>query len=412
MFNQFAFTILERLCGQKLPVLLHEISGTSDRTWRNRFKHGWNPTDEERKHLQDRATTELTKKMVSVGEWSADEARKILAERPSAKIGIPLPTADLVYQFSPRHGEYCGEAVALAIHFDRDCESLAEAVRSGDVDKAREVLVAMLNWLRTFCPEDSEDADARTLQSELEASSDIETLLLAAKPLVEALLFHVLSCWDLEFCAGYFDSTMQAYPLFQLVMPRFAPDIEIEPETGRLLRDGRQPRKRIFETATSRLFDFLSVLVAWRRYRRLPESLPRVKDFAAWSSQDESRLVSWRDETTKFTARQLEQLWTSALTPDSEGIYPAVPSPMFVCAHLWSPLLGREDGRATQLIDCTANYRLWWERNRDRLVAKGLQFGKQAWPDYLTAVRSDNGSLASAFSAQSAGRSAQPRDCQ
>ena len=195
-------------------------------------------------------------------------------------------------------------------------------------------------------------------------------------------------------------------------MPRFAPDIEIEPETGRLLRDGRQPRKRVFETATSRLFDFLAVLVAWRRYRRLPDSVPRVKDFAAWSRQNETRVVSWRDETTRFTVRQLEHLWTKALVPDSQGNYPAIPSPMFVCAHLWSPLLVRDDGRASHFIDCTANYRLWWERNRDRLVAKGLQFGKQAWPDYLTAGRSDNGSLASVFSARSAGRSSQPRDCQ
>jgi hypothetical protein len=372
MFNHFAFTILERLCGQKLAVMLHELSGTTERTWRNRFKHGWDPTEDERKDFEDRTTAALTEKMVSVGEWPADEARKILADRPSTRAGAFLPTADLIYQFSPRYGDYCREAIAVAIHFDRDCESLAEAARSDDVDQARKVLIAMLDRLRTFCPEDTEAADAQALQSNLDTSSDIDTLLQAAKPLVEAQLLHVLSCWDIEFCAGYFDGTMQAYPLFQLVMPRFAPDIEIEPETGRLLRDGRQPGKRMFETATSRLFDFLSVLVAWRRYRRLPDSVPRVKDFAAWSRQNEARVVSWRDETTRFTARQLEELWTKALVPDSQGIYPAIPSPMFVCAHLWSPLLVRDDGRATHLIDCTANYRLWWERNRDRLAAKGL----------------------------------------
>lgn len=412
MFNQFAFTILERLCGQKLVVLLQELSGTTERTWRNRFKHGWDPTEDERKHFEERVTATLTEKMVSVGEWPEDEAREILAERPSARAGVFLPTADLIYQFSPRYGAYCRGAIALATHFDRECESLAEAVRSGDVDEARDVLIAMLHWLRTFCPENTETSDAEALQSALKTSSGIDMLLQTAKPLFDALLFHVLSSWDVEFCAGYFGGKMQAYPLFQLVMPRLAPDIEIEPETGRLLRDGRQPLKRLFETATSRLFDFLSVLVAWRRYRRLPESLPRVKDFAAWSSQNESRVVSWRDETTRFTARQLEHLWTKALVPDSQGIYPAIPSPMFVCAHLWSPLLIRDEGRAANWIDCTARYRLWWERNRERLVAEGLQFGTQAWPDYLAGDRSDKGSLASVFSAQSVGRSSQPRDCQ
>ncbi|HWJ93347.1 MAG TPA: hypothetical protein VNT33_01390, partial [Telluria sp.] len=189
-------------------------------------------------------------------------------------------------------------------------------------------------------------------------------------------------------------------------------DIEIERETGRLLRGGRQPRKRVFETATSRLFDFLAVLLSWRYYRRLPDNVPRVKDFAAWSRQNESRVVSWRDETTRFTARQLEDLWTKALVPDNQGIYPAIPSPMFVCAHLFSPLLVRDEGRATHFIDCASNYQLWWKRNRDRLVGKGLQFGEQAWPDYLTGDRSDAGSIASFFSAQSVGRSPQPRDCQ
>lgn len=412
MFNQFAFTILERLCGQKLAVMLHALSGTTERTWRNRFKRGWEPTEDERKHFQDRTTAALIERMASVGEWPPDEARKILAERPSAIAGAGLPTADLIYQFSPRYGEYCREAISLAIHFDRDCEALEEAVRLGSVENVRKIFSAMLIWLRTYCPEDTDVEDAQVLQRKLENSPDIEALLIAAKPLVEAQLLHVLSCWDIEFCAGYFDGTMEAYPLFELVMPRLATDIENEPETGRFLRDGRPPRKKLYETATARLFDFLAVLVAWRRYRRLPRSLPRVKDFAAWSCQDESRVVSWRDETTRFTARQLEHLWTQAFVPDGQGIYPAIPSPMFVCAHLWSPLLVRDGRRITHHIDCTQSYRLWWERNLERLVAKGMQFGKQTWPDYLTTGRPGGGSFASVLSAQSAGRSSHPRDCQ
>jgi hypothetical protein len=412
MFNQFSITILERLVGKKFAVLLDELSGTTERTWRNRFKHGWEPTEDERKSLDERMTAAITEKMNRVGEWSLDEARKILAERPSNRAGIFLPTADLIYQFSPLHGDYCPEAVALATRFDRDCKMLAEAVRSGEVDGVREVLIAMLDWLRTFCPDETQAEDALALQSQFETSADVGTLLQAAKPMAEALIFHVLSCWDIEFCAGYFEGSVQAYPLFELVMPRFAPDIEIEQETGRLLRDGRQPRKKVFETATSRLLDFLSVLVAWRRYRRLPDSVPRVKDFAAWSRQNEARVVSWRDETTRFTTHQLEQLWTNALTPDGNGFYPAIPSPMFVCAHLWSPLLIRDEGRATHLVDCAASYRSWWERHRDRLVAKGLQFGDQALPDFLTAEGIGKSSLASVFVSQSAGRSSHPRDCQ
>lgn len=412
MFNQFSITILERLVGKKFAVLLDELSGTTERTWRNRFKRGWEPTEEERENLAERMTAELTERMMRIGEWTREEAGKILAERPSHVARVFLPTADLIYQFSPQHATYCQDAIILASHFDRECESLAEAVRLGEVDGVRKVLIAMLDWLRTFCSSEMDDADAVALQRTFETSQDVQALLEASKPLGEALIFHVLSCWDVEFCAGYFGGTMQAYPLFELVMPRFAPDIEIEPETGRLLREGRQPRKKVFETATSRLFDFLSTLIAWRRSRHLPNSVPKVKDFAAWSRQDETRVISWRDETTRFTARQLEHLWTRSIEPDSDGIYPAIPSPMFVCAHLWSPLLVRQDGRTTHFVECTASYRIWWERNRDRLIAKGLQFGSQAWPNYLTGERTDKASLASVFCFQSAGRSSNPRDCQ
>lgn len=412
MFNQFAITILERLIGRKPAVLLGELSGTTERTWRTRLKHGWEPTEDERKDLSERINAALIKQLIAIGEWSIDEAGTILAERPSTKAGVFLPTADLIYFFSPCHAEYCQEAMALAAHFDRDCDELSDAVRSNNIHQMREVLVAMVEWLQSFCPEEIDIDDVQVLRAQLDISSTAETLLEAAKPLHEALLLHVLSCWDVEFCAGYFDSTMQAYPLFQLVMPRFAPDIDIEPGTGRLLRGGRQPKKRVLETATSRLIDFLFVLVAWRRYRRLPRGVPRVKDFAAWSGENETRLVSWRDETTRFTVSQLKHLWTTVLAPDSQGIYPAIPTPIFVCAHLWSPLLVREDGRVTTLIDCTANYGVWWERNRDRLVAKGLQFGEQAWPTYLTAQRINGDLFPSCDSAQSPGRSSFPRDCQ
>jgi hypothetical protein len=413
MFNQFAITIVERLVGRKPAALLGEFSGTSERTWRSRLEQGWEPTDDERKDLDARTTAALTEQLVRIGGWSLDEANAIVAGRPSVKACVFLPTADLIYHFSPNQGKYCQEAIELASHFDHDCGRLAEAVRHHNVDEARAVLTAMLDWLQDFCAGEPDMDDAEALRIQLGLSPDVATLLEVAKPLNDGLILHVLSCWDVEFCAGYFDGIMQAYPLFQLVMPRFAPDIDIEPGTLRLLRKGRQPRRRVLETATSRLIDFLSVLVAWRRNRRLPDGVPRVKELAAWSRENEARLVSWRDETTKLTVRQLEQMWTAAMMLDSQGIYPAIPSPMFVCTHLWSPMLLREDSRRpTALIDCTANYRMWWERNCNRLIAEGLQFGQQAWPTYLTGQRSEGESFASIFSSHSSGRSSSPRDCQ
>ena len=405
MFNQFSIAIVERLLGRKPATLLGEFSGVTERTWRTRLKQGWEPTDAQRNDLHQRATAAVTEKLTNIGGWSVDEANAIVAGRPSAKADIFLPTADLIYDFSPNNGKYCQEAISMASHFDRGCERLADAVRDQHVDAARDVLIAMLDWLQTFCAGEPDMEDAQALRTQLGVSPDVATLLNVAKPLHEALILHVLSCWDVEFCAGYFESTMQAYPLFQLVMPRFAPDIDIEAGTLRLLRNGRRPRRRVLETATSRLIDFISVLMAWSRYRRLPDGMPRIRDLAAWCREDEARLVSWRDETTRLTVRQLEQMWTTALTPDSQSTHPAIPFPMLVCSNLWGPLILREDNRrATVLVDCGANYRMWWERNCQRLVARGLQFGEQAWPTCLTSQRSGGESFASIFSSQSSGR--------
>jgi hypothetical protein len=405
MFNQFSSAFVQRLIGRKPAALLGEFSGTTERTWRKRLQQGWKPTDDQSRDLDKRLTAALTEQLIKIGGWSIDEASDIIAGQPSSTSGHFLPTADLIYHFSPLYGKYCQETMRLASHFDHDCERLADAVQQQDVNRARAVLTAMLDWLQTFCVEKSDMEDAEALRIKLGLSCDVATLLKDAEPLHEALILHVLSCWDVEFCAGYFDSTMQAYPLFQLVMPRFAPDITVEQRTLRLLRNGQPPRRNILETASSRFIDFLSVLVAWRRYRRLPHGIPRVKDFAAWCKESETRLVSWRDETTRLTARQLEQIWTTALTPDSQGIYPAIPSPMLVCTHIWSPLLLRgENHRPSGLIDCTAGYKMWWDRNYHRLTGQGLQFGMQAWPDYLLSQPFEGESPVSIFSSPSSGR--------
>ena len=412
MFNVLFVEVLERLIGRKIAVALGEMSGTTERTWRTRLVQGWDPSEKEIIALRERSNTFHLKQLVKKGGWSHDEARAILSDLPSNHETASLPTADLIYTFSPLYGAYCQETVALARQFDRDCAALLKAVVSGDIDQARAVLAAMLDWLLSFFPEEIDTADSRQWRRELSLGTTMDSLLAAAGPLHEALIWHILSCWDVEFCAGYFGHTMQPYPLFQLVMPRFSPDIEIEPVTGRILRAGQQPKKRVFEKSMLRLLDFVFVIVAWRRGGRMPDAVPKIRDFAAWSNFEESRLVSWRDETTRFTAAQLEQLWTAALKPDCEGNYLAVPLPMFACAHLLSPLLARENGRTVSLIDSVDTYQAWWERNRDRLIEKGLQFGEQAWPDFIKAQPADSRSFAAFCSTQFSGLSCSPRDCQ
>lgn len=182
-------------------------------------------------------------------------------------------------------------------------------------------------------------------------------LLKASESLGPALAFIVLSCWDVEFCAGYFDGTMKAQSLFPLVMPRFTPGIEVEPQTGRLLRRGRPPRQRVLEPAMARLLDFVGFLLGWHKTGVMPQRLPRPKDFADWCDEGLTRVYSWRDGSTRFTPAQLARLWTYVRESDGAGIDPAIPTPIV------APIMrsfGKVIMRGWSPAACVLESRLGW----------------------------------------------------
>ncbi|NYE59330.1 hypothetical protein FHW58_000482 [Duganella sp. 1224] len=375
MFNLFAVLILERLHGKKLPVLLADGTSVTERTWRSWLGKGMRLSANEINRMRDESSARLSKKLQAAGGYSAEEADAIVAGAPSRHSAIALPTADLIYWFSP--GDYT-ETLALAVRFDQYCNALLEAARLGDVEASRSELLNALDWLRSFCADEPDQEADDAIASRLREAEDIDALHREARMLAEHMMLHVFSCWDVEFNAFYFQARLKPYPLFTLAMPRLAMDIEIDRNSGQMLRRGRKPGNRVFEKSMSRLFDFLAVLVYGYKYGRMPQQLPRVKEMAAWSGESESVIVSWRDETTRFRVFDLLRLWRQALPPDTAGVRPAAPLPMLVAAHLWSPLR-----KAKGLTDCTPGYVAWWKRNLQRLQARGTEFGDVPWPACL-----------------------------
>lgn len=413
MYNQFSTLILERLNGRKLPAILEERTGISERTWRNRIKDGWTPGPEELADFRKKVAASITELMHSKDGWTEEEVQQIIARNPSWRAGIGLPTADLIYWFSPGYGEDYTESIAVASQFDLYCHALFDARKAGDVDSARAVLLACLDWVVSYCDSKEEEAeDVQELREKLSSANNLENLLDTAKPLAEQLLFLVLSCWDVEFCSHYTNGKAEPYHLFELVMPRLSPGIEVEKGTNRFLREGKPPKRRIFEKSMSRFLDFLAVLSYWHKYRTPPERIPSVNVMAAWFNEDQGRVVSWRDETTHLTAEQFFSIWREAVRPEMNGAYPGAPTPIFVATHLFSNLLVREKGKLKGWIVCEHGYKRWWKRNLDRLTAKGLKFGSIPWPKCLTDQPAGNRSPEPWRSSQSSGRSSQPLDSQ
>lgn len=412
MFNIFTVKLTERLQSQATPVLLEELSGISQRTWSSRLKEGWEPTLEEVEVLRKRTESAFQKRLIKQGNHTAEEALEMIQAAPSHLAGVWLPTADLIYWNSPGQGDHYAESITVAKQFDLYCQALFEAFKDHDLDRLKQVLLQSLTWLRSCSQAGTDQSDADDLEKRFDEATDIARLLEEAKPLAEQLIFHVFSCWDVEFCATYFEGNFEAYPLFELLMPRLAPSIEVEVGTGRFLRGGKPPRQKVFEKPMLRLLDFISVLVYWRKNGHFPGKLPKVGDMVRWFVREEPQIVSWRDETTRLSAEHFAAIWKKALGADEQGNYPQIPGPMYVAAFMWTPLLMREKGKPTEWYLFFDSYELAWRRNVDRLTAKGLKFGTVAWPNCLTYQPLGNRSPDSWRCSQSSGRSSQSLDCQ
>jgi hypothetical protein len=382
-FNLFAIDLLQRTYGRKLATLLGTSTGVTERTWRNRLKTGWNPSPQDLNEHRQASENFLVKGLVREGGWSTAEARNLIIESPSTRAGQWLPVADLIYWNCGTGKARYSQSIEIGTQIDFISARLFAAKQINEINSARKEFLAASAFVRNYYTADADISEHNRIDRQIQNAMTWGELEEAATPLYASVLFIVMSCWDIEFCSTYFQGQIEAYPIFELVMPRLDPTIKFESTSGRLLRKGDRPTKRYFQKSISRLLDFVAVLVAWKRDHSPPNRIPSVKDMAVWFEETESRIVSWRDETTRFTHLHWKMIWESAIARDSGGKKPTPPWPMFVAAHLWRPLLLSKKGKLGTLIDHTAPYNFWWKVQHERLTTKGLKFGKTPWPACL-----------------------------
>lgn len=241
MFNLFSISLLEQLFGKKLVTVLAEATGLTERTWRNRAAKGWEPSEAELKESRERAKDVFFVQLQNAG-YSKEEANKIVARVPSWRDGVSLPTANLIFLFSPSFADGYDDAISVATEFDHLCLVISDAFRSKEISQVQSSLMAASKWLRGYCSGDSDTSNIAELENKIQSTSDLGELLKHGKNLGGEMMFHVLSCWDLNFCSEYFGGKLQAFPLFELVMPRFSPDIKMTPGPGQFLRNGNSDR--------------------------------------------------------------------------------------------------------------------------------------------------------------------------
>lgn len=382
MLNLITLKVVESMQGRKFAAILEEATGTSERTWRTRLKK--QDQTQGRKEIEEAAEKHrlaLREQLVSQHGLSESEAEQALERNPSFAAGMGLPTADIIYWNSPWLGESYPESIEAAAYFDRFCFTIHDAHKSDDAVEIKKILLGTLEWLQGFFPED-DNAEVTAMISRIELASGLDELLDCSKQIADWIFFHFLTCWDLEFCSEYF-SMMEAAPLFWGVLPKFSQDVEIEPDTGHLLRAGERVKRGWLHRPTSWLISFVAVVAYWARVGKAPPTLPTIKEMAAWFSEDEGRIVSWRDETTNLTKKQFMHFWRSGVQSGLDGTPVMSPMPLFVVAHLGKFFLLHENGKLKEMFFCGDDYLVWWRRNLQRLKTKGLVFGTTPWPEYL-----------------------------
>lgn len=382
MLNLITLKVVESMQGRKTAALLEEVTGTSERTWRNRFKTQnrmlWQKELEE---TVEKHRVAIREQLVSQYGLSEGEAEQAIERNPSLAAGMNLPFAEMIYWHSPKLGDSYPESIEAAANFDRFCFATHDAHASGDAVEVKKNLLDTLKWLQVFCPEDDR-AEVTAMMSRIELALGLDELLDCSKQLTDWGFFHALTCWNLEFCSQYFP-TMEAAPLFFGVLPKFSQDVEIEPGTGHLLRAGERVKRCWLHRPTSWLISFVAVVAYWERVGKAPPTLPTIKEIAAWFSEDERRIVSWRDETTNLTLKQFLNFWRSGVDLGEDGTLLMSPMPLFVVAHLGKLFLLHENGKLKQMVFCGDDYLIWWRRNLHRLKTKGVVFGTTPWPEYL-----------------------------
>lgn len=384
MFNFPYISLFEKVNGGSLIPAIAETLGISERTIRN-WQHVSRPDLIQQNKLENELKNGLIQKLIKKYGFSREEAEEFHENIPSTKSGgiySGMIASDMVYFSVNGYVEGFKNSLEIANKIDNFSNQYNLISESKDIDAIKKLYIEIYDWIEPFF----EDDNCETLQQLNHRLKDINTwqdCLNFYSSSSEFMIYYLFTSLDLEFCSAYF-AKLQAYPLFSLVMPGIAPDIEIEERSGKFIRGEKQAKLRIFHRSTLRLLNFIYILVYWYNERKAPNKLPKVIEIAKLFGLESSTVISWRDESTKFSLRDLEQIWKLKKRQSDKDDLVGPPILMLYASHFFSQLMQiDENGKLKSIIVCESNYKEFWELNKKRLMAKGLTFGTDPWPACL-----------------------------
>lgn len=384
MFNLIYAELNQEVHGLSLTAIASDLMNVSERTVRN-WQTKNEPDSEKLLQIEEKLKKGIIDYLVSKQNLTLLEAEQYYQAIPSVKSGginAGMFASDMVYFATGGDEKNYNHSADVAYKIDEYSNQFIEIKKLKDIQLTKVFLNEIFDWIYLFYA----GVDCEALQKLKLSLNEIKSLEDCQGFLKEASVFmfyYQFTTLDLELCADYFGK-LDAYPLFTLVMPSLAPDIKLNQNVGQFLRNGKQAQSGIYHKSTLRFLNFIYTLVYWYNKRRPPDELPKVKEMEKLFGTLSSTITSWRDETTKFNLRDLNSIWKLEKRPSDVGGVLSPPYLMLYAMLLYKRLVKYgENGKLTSIEEAEDDYRHFWELNKNKLEAKGLTFGKDAWPEYL-----------------------------
>lgn len=384
MFNLIYAELNQEVHGLSLTATVADLMSVSERTVRN-WQTKNEPDSAKLLQIEEKLKTGLINYFVSKQNFSLLEAEQYYQAIPSLKSGglnTGMFASDMVYFATGGDEKNYKHSADIAYKIDEYSNQFIEIKKLKDIQLTKIFFNEIYDWIYLFYS----GVDCEALQklklslNEIKSMEDCQGFLKEAS----VFMFHYqFTTLDLELSADYFGK-LNAYPLFTLVMPGLAPDIKLNQNVSQFLRNGKKAQSGIYHKSTLRFLDLIYTLVYWYNQRKPPDALPKVKDMEKLFGVSSSTIISWRDETTKFNLRSLDSIWKLKKRPTDQGA--VLPPPLLM---LYAMLFYKrfvkygENGKLISIQETEDEYKDFWLLNKNKLEAKGLTFGKDAWPEYL-----------------------------
>lgn len=349
MFEKYFMSVMERLYGRKISILIADSGTISERTLRNWMDGSSKPDQRQLDKFDERVFAWLHRTINDNTDWP-EERRVAYFEEIAANVGA---ASGLVHLLHWQGEGACPATLNLAREIDT--LSLALAKRREDNDLAGYIALFDTDWLldEHFNHPDQELAPAAYRASVTQAAAWSDLAVPTAVLLVN-LQLQLLATLDHEFGMRFLP-TFAPVPVFHGLFPD-----RVTPQGGSARSRGavRLPARR--------LLHMLACMRYYRKHGRWPAKAPSVDDTAKWMDVLPRDLAKWR-MGRRFTLNDFYGVWDKMFKDYSDRTRPGTPTPLMFATVVLTRMFvlgSREQNNLSVAQGGAALYLDWWERQR------------------------------------------------